>query len=50
MPYFDMTYILFVMLPTMGLAMLASFLTKSTFAKYSKIRSRKGYTGAEAAE
>lgn len=49
MPYFDMTYILFVMLPTMGLAMLASFLTKSTFAKYSKIRSRKGYTGAEAA-
>ena len=44
-----MTYILFVMLPTMGLAMLASFLTKSTFSKYSKIRSRKGYTGAEAA-
>ena len=49
MPVFDMTYILLVMLPTMGLAMLASFLTKSTFSKYSRIRSKKGYTGAEAA-
>lgn len=44
-----MTYILFVMLPTMGLALLASFLTKSTFKKYSRIVGSKGVTGAEAA-
>lgn len=44
-----MTYILFVMLPTMGLALLASFLTKSTFKKYSRIIGSKGVTGAEAA-
>ncbi len=41
-------YMLF-MLPAMALAMLATFFTKSTFGKYSRVRSRSGYTGAQAA-
>jgi len=35
--------------PAMILAMLASFYTKSTFQKYSRVRSSSGLTGAQAA-
>lgn len=47
-PYFDSTYILVIIgvLLTLG----ASAKVKSTFAKYSRVRSMSGMTGAEAAE
>ncbi len=51
MPYFygiDMTYIVYV-LPALLFAMWAQFNVKSTFAKYSKVRSDRGMTGADAA-
>ncbi len=44
----DPLYILFA-LPGLALALWASFLTRSTFSRYSQIRSSRGYTGAEAA-
>jgi uncharacterized protein len=46
--YFDPTYLLFA-LPGILLALYASFLTKSTFNRYSKVASRYGLTGAQAA-
>ncbi len=46
--YFDPVYFIFI-LPGLGLALFATFLTKSTFSKYSKVKSSKGFTGAEAA-
>jgi hypothetical protein len=45
---FDPTYFLYV-LPGFILAMIATFVTKSTFARYSRVRSSSGMTGAEAA-
>ncbi len=47
--FFDPTYMLLVMLPTMVLSMGASAMTKSAFKKYSKQRNSTGLTGAEAA-
>ncbi len=47
--FFDPTYLLFVMLPTMALSMGASWMTKSAFKKYSRQRVSTGLTGAEAA-
>lgn len=48
MPFFiDPTYLLFVLLPGLGLSLLASGLTKWTFKRYSRQRTR--LTGAEAA-
>lgn len=38
-----------MMLPCLIFAGIASFMVKSTFAKYSKIRAYSGWTGAEAA-
>ncbi len=49
MYFFDPLYLLFA-LPGLLLAMWASFKTKSTFAKYSRISSYSGCTGASAAE
>lgn len=46
--YFDWTY-LFLVLPAMIFAMIASWGVNSTFAKYSKQHSSKGVTGAQAA-
>ena len=46
--WIDPTYLLFA-LPGLLLSLWASFYTKSTFAKYSRVRSARGYTGAEAA-
>ena len=45
---FDPMYFLFI-LPGLALSMWASFRVKSTFNKYSKVRSARGLTGAEAA-
>ena len=47
--YFDYTYIIFV-LPAVLLSLWASSAVKSRFAKYDRVKSRKGLTGAQAAE
>ena len=46
---FDVKYILFVMIPGLIISGGASLLVKSAFNRYSKVRSRRGYTGAQAA-
>lgn len=43
-----MTYLVF-MLPAFLLSLFASLYTKSTFAKYARVPSRQGFTGAQAA-
>jgi Zn-dependent membrane protease YugP len=46
--YFDPTF--FLVLIGIGITLLASLRVKSTFSKYSRVRSRSGLTGAQAAE
>jgi Zn-dependent membrane protease YugP len=46
---FDPMYFLFIV-PGLALSIWASARVKSTFNKYSKIRSLRGFTGAEAAQ
>lgn len=46
---FDPMYFLFI-LPGLALSIWASARVKSTFNKYSKVRSLRGFTGAEAAQ
>lgn len=46
--YFDSTYLLFI-LPGFVFALIASWMTKSAFSKYSKVRIANGMTGAQAA-
>lgn len=46
--FFDPLYFVFI-LPGLALSLWASFRVKSAFNKYSKVRSRRGLTGAEAA-
>jgi len=46
---FDPLYLLFV-LPGLGLSLWASARVKSSFKKYSKVRTARGLTGAEAAK
>lgn len=46
---FDMTYIVLVMAPTMILSGLASMMVKNTFAKYERVPTARGITGANAA-
>jgi Zn-dependent membrane protease YugP len=46
--YFDPTYILVIV--GLVITLMASAKVKSTFAKYSRVRSRSGMTGAQAAE
>ncbi len=48
--FFDMQYILFVMVPGLVLSGIASLMVKSAFAKYSQVGTQKGYTGAQAAK
>lgn len=43
-----MTYLLFI-LPALALSLFAQFKIKSTFEKYSQVRSQRGITGREAA-
>lgn len=47
--YFDPMYLIFAV-PGLILALMASFYTKSTFAKYSKIGASSGMSGAMAAK
>lgn len=47
---FDMTYILMVLVPGLILSGGASWLVKSAFNRYSKVGSRRGYSGAQAAQ
>src|SRR5262245_41811270 len=42
-------YFLFI-LPGLVLSLIASFLTKSAFSKYSQVRTATGLTGAQAAK
>lgn len=46
--FFDPMYLLFIA-PGLLLSLWASFRVKSTFNKYSQVRSRRGMTGAQAA-
>ncbi len=46
---FDMKYILYVMIPGMIISGGASLLVKAAFSRYSKVASRRGFTGAQAA-
>lgn len=48
--FFDPYYLLMVMLPGLLISGIASYLTQRAFNKYSKVRSRRGYTGAQAAQ
>jgi Zn-dependent membrane protease YugP len=47
--FFDPIYLLFIA-PGLALSMWASFRVKRTFNKYSRVRSMRGLTGAEAAQ
>ncbi len=47
---FDMKYILIVMIPGFIMSGLASLMVKSAFNKYSQVSTRRGYTGAQAAQ
>ena len=46
---FDMKYVLYVMIPGLLISGGASLLVKTAFNRYSKVASRRGYTGAQAA-
>ena len=48
--YFDIKYVLFVALPCLAMSGIASLLLKSAYHKYSRIGTRRGYTGAQAAK
>ena len=47
--FFDPLYFVFLA-PGFALSLYATFRTKSTFSKYSKVGSRSGLTGAQAAD
>lgn len=47
--FYDPTYLMFI-LPALILMMIVQFYVKSAYNKWSKVRSRIGMTGAEAAE
>ena len=47
--YFDPMYLLFI-LPALALSLWASWRTKSAFNKYSRVRTLRGLTGAQAAK
>ena len=46
---FDFNYLIW-MLPAFVLAGLATFITRTTFKRFSKIRASAGVTGAQAAQ
>ncbi|MCA9049731.1 MAG: zinc metallopeptidase [Planctomycetaceae bacterium] len=50
MMFFDPKYMLFVLLPSLIISGGASLLVRAAFSRYSRIRSRRGYTGAQAAQ
>jgi len=46
---FDMSYMIMIMLPSMVLSGLASMMVKKTFARYERVPTARGITGADAA-
>lgn len=50
MPLFDIQYLLLIALPTALISGAASLMVRSAFSKYSQVPSRRGYTGAQAAQ
>ena len=48
--YFDMNYILMVLIPGMLISGLASWRVKAAFNKYSKVGTHRGFSGAQAAQ
>src|SRR3954463_10268042 len=48
MLFFDPTYLLFI-LPALALSLWASWRTHAAFKKYSRVRTLRGLTGAQAA-
>lgn len=50
MMFFDMKYMLWVLLPSIVISGGASMLVKAAFNRYSRVGSRRGYTGAQAAQ
>ncbi len=48
--FFDLKYMLIVLLPGLIMSGVASLLVKSAFSKYSQVGTRRGYTGAQAAQ
>jgi len=47
--YYDWTYVIFVMLPTLIISGAASMFVRSRFHRFSQVMSRNGITGAQAA-
>ena len=47
---FDLRYILYVMVPGLVISGIASYLVRTAFSRYSRVRSRNGLTGAKAAQ
>ena len=47
---FDLGYMLYVLIPGMIISGIASWMVRSAFNKYSKVPSRRGITGARAAQ
>lgn len=50
MLFFDVNYILMVLLPGLLISGAASWMVRSAFKKYSRVGSQKGYSGAQAAQ
>lgn len=48
--YISMSYILMVLIPGLVMSGLASLMVKAAFSKYSQVATRRGYTGAQAAQ
>ena len=48
--FFDMGYILYVLIPGMIISGAASLMVRTAFNRYSKVRTRRGFTGAQAAK
>jgi Zn-dependent membrane protease YugP len=48
--FFSMDYILIVLIPGLVMSGVASLMVKAAFSKYSQVATRRGYTGAQAAQ
>lgn len=48
--FFDPTYLLFVMLPALGLSLLAQFFVRSAYSKWGNTRNSAGLSGYEVAQ
>ena len=48
--FMDLNYLLLVVVPGLVLSGIASLMVKSSFARYSQVGTRRGYSGAQAAQ